>query len=85
MKNRQEQSQGDPNRYPDGWNRDRVESLIEHYDGLSDDDWLAEDAAAAVNPTRTAASPSPGTCSRRSGRCSPNAPLDGGRPPPAGE
>ena len=50
MNDRQEQSRSDPNRYPKGWDRERVESLIGHYDGLSDDDWLAEDAAAAVEP-----------------------------------
>ena len=40
----------DPNRYPAGWDRSRVEAVIAHYDDLSEEDWLAEDAAAAVEP-----------------------------------
>lgn len=35
----------DPNRYPKGWDRTRVEGLLAHYDGLSDDEWIAEDDA----------------------------------------
>lgn len=34
-------------RFPTGWDAARVQRLIEHYDGLSDDELAAEDDAAA--------------------------------------
>jgi hypothetical protein len=43
----------DPNRYPKGWNRRKVEALIEHYDQQSDADAIAE--AEAAYRKRTAA------------------------------
>ena len=38
-------------RLPAGWDADRVKRLIDHYDGLSEEDQVAEDeAAAGVRP-----------------------------------
>jgi hypothetical protein len=36
----------DPNRYPKGWDRRRVEALTKHYDQQTDDDAIAEAEAA---------------------------------------
>lgn len=36
----------DPNRYPKGWNRKKIETLIEHYESQSDDEAIAEAEAA---------------------------------------
>jgi hypothetical protein len=36
----------DPNRYPKGWNRKKIEALIEHYENQSDDEAIAEAEAA---------------------------------------
>jgi hypothetical protein len=36
----------DPNRYPRGLNRKKVEALIDHYDNQSDDEAIAEAEAA---------------------------------------
>ena len=36
----------DPNRYPTGWNRKKVEALIRYYDAQSDDAAIAEAEAA---------------------------------------
>ena len=36
----------DPNRYPKGWNRKKVEELIEHYDNQTDEEAIAEAEAA---------------------------------------
>ncbi len=33
-------------RYPAGWDAERVKSLIDHYEGLSEDEEAAEDEAA---------------------------------------
>ena len=34
-------------KYPTGWNAERVKRLIDHYEGLSEDEVVAEDEAAA--------------------------------------
>jgi hypothetical protein len=36
----------DPNRYPKGWDRKRVEAVIAHYEHQSEDEAVAEDEAA---------------------------------------
>jgi hypothetical protein len=36
----------DPNRYPKGWNRARVQALLDHYENQTDDEAVAEDDAA---------------------------------------
>ncbi|HSZ57792.1 MAG TPA: hypothetical protein VK797_19170 [Tepidisphaeraceae bacterium] len=36
----------DPNRYPKGWNRAKVQALIEHYENQTEDEALAELEAA---------------------------------------
>ena len=36
----------DTNRYPKGWDRKRVQSVIAHYENQSEDDAVAEDEAA---------------------------------------
>ena len=33
-------------RYPPGWDADRVKRLIDHYDHLTDEEMIAEDEAA---------------------------------------
>ena len=40
----------DPNRYPKGWNRKRVQALVEYYDNQSDDEAIAELDAAFDDP-----------------------------------
>ena len=35
-----------PQRFPPGWNEKRVREVIAHYDGLTEEEWLAEDEAA---------------------------------------
>ena len=39
----------DPSPYPKGWNRKRVQSLIDHYENQSDDEAIAEAEAAYKN------------------------------------
>jgi hypothetical protein len=34
-------------KFPDGWDADRVERVLAHYDGLSEDEQAAEDELAA--------------------------------------
>ncbi len=36
----------DPNRYPPGWDFERVQRLIRHYDDQTDEEAIAEDEAA---------------------------------------
>ncbi len=36
----------DPNRYPEGWNRRRVQAVLEHYEKQTDEEAVAEDEAA---------------------------------------
>lgn len=55
MKKRPDQSRKapsrrDPNRYPKGWNRKRVQALVEYYDNQSDDEAIAELDAAFKDP-----------------------------------
>ena len=33
-------------RYPPGWDAERVREVIEYYDSLTEDEWIAEDEAA---------------------------------------
>ena len=39
----------DPNRYPKGWDREKVQRVLEHYENQSDDEAVAEDEAAWRN------------------------------------
>jgi hypothetical protein len=41
----------DPSPYPKGWNRQRVQKVIDYYDDQSDDEAIAE-AEAAYNDNR---------------------------------
>jgi len=34
---------------PAGWDRERVQRVMDHYDNLTEDEWLAEDEAAAAD------------------------------------
>lgn len=43
----------DPNRYPPGWNLDRVKNLISHYEAQTEDEAVAEDEAAFEDSTQT--------------------------------
>ena len=36
----------DPNRYPAGWDRPRVEAVVAHYDRQTDEEAIAEDEAS---------------------------------------
>lgn len=36
----------EPQKFPKGWDADRVQQLIDYYDGLSDEERVAEDEAA---------------------------------------
>ena len=36
------------NRYPPGWDEDRVKQLIAHYDSLTEEEQMAEDEAAVA-------------------------------------
>jgi hypothetical protein len=38
--------------YPPGWDEERVQCLIQHYDSLSEDEAVAEDEAAFEEPTQ---------------------------------
>jgi len=49
-KPRTRRSKRDPSPYPKGWNRKRVEALLEHYENQTDDEAIAE-AEAAYNAT----------------------------------
>lgn len=41
------------NRYPQGWDQDRVKRLLEHYDSQSADEAVAEDEASWDSTTST--------------------------------
>jgi len=41
------------NRFPDGWNDERVRRVLEHYDGQTPEEAVAEDEAAYEDPTQT--------------------------------
>ena len=43
----------DPNRYPKGWDRKRVNAVISHYENQSDEQAIAEDEAAYDSITST--------------------------------
>ena len=43
----------DPNRYPPGWNSERVRRLIQHYESQTDEEAIAEDEAAYEDSTQT--------------------------------
>lgn len=45
--------QKDPNRYPRGWDRKRVEAVIAHYENQTDAEAEAEDEAAYRDPAIT--------------------------------
>jgi hypothetical protein len=40
-------------RFPPGWDRDRVQRILDHYDAQSEDAALAEDQAAFRTPGQT--------------------------------
>lgn len=40
-------------RFPDGWNEERVRRVLEHYEGQSPEEAVAEDEAAYEAPTET--------------------------------
>jgi hypothetical protein len=42
------------NRYPKGWDLERVRRVLEHYDAQSDDEAVAEDEASFEPPAHTA-------------------------------
>ncbi len=41
------------NRFPPGWDEDRVRRVLEHYEGQSDEEALAEDEEALDTTTHT--------------------------------
>ena len=41
------------NRFPDGWDEERVRRVLEHYEGQTPEEALAEDQAAYEDPTQT--------------------------------
>ena len=41
------------NKFPPGWNEDRVEKLLSHYESQSDEEAIAEDDAAYESTTHT--------------------------------
>lgn len=41
------------NRFPPGWDEERVRAVIEHYDGLTDDELAAEIEAAFEDESHT--------------------------------
>lgn len=43
----------DKNRYPEGWDADRVRDLIKHYEEQSEEEAVAEDEAAWEDQTQT--------------------------------
>ena len=42
------------NRFPPGWDDERVRSVIDHYESQTDDEALAEDEAAFADRSQTA-------------------------------
>lgn len=41
------------NEFPKGWDEARVRSVIDHYENMTEEEWLAEDEAAFNDPTQT--------------------------------
>ena len=39
--------------FPPGWDEERVQRLLQHYDSVSEDEEVAEDEAAFQNATQT--------------------------------
>ena len=33
-------------RFPPGWDEERVRGIVQHYDSMTDDEWMADDEAA---------------------------------------
>ena len=33
-------------RFPPGWDEERVRAIVQHYDSMTDDEWVADDEAA---------------------------------------
>ena len=50
---RRPKSLRDPNRYPKGLDRAKVQELVEHYESQTDDEAIAEAEAAYHNPAST--------------------------------
>jgi hypothetical protein len=48
------------NRFPPGWDEEKVRKVLEHYEEQDEDEALAEDEAAFEDPTRACAR-DPGT------------------------
>ena len=43
----------DPNKYPPGWNLERVRRVIQHYESQTDEEAIAEDEAAFEDRSTT--------------------------------
>ena len=43
----------DPNKYPSGWDQERVQRLLQHYEVQTDEEAIAEDEAAFDDPSQT--------------------------------
>lgn len=41
------------NAYPPGWDEGRVRQVLAHYDGLTEEEAVAEDEAAVEDPSQT--------------------------------
>jgi hypothetical protein len=41
------------NRFPEGWNEDRVRRVLDHYESQTEDEGLAEDEAAYEEQTQS--------------------------------
>lgn len=52
---RQTTSQESPasQRFPPGWDKERVEKVLAHYEGQTEEDAVAEDEAAYNDPSQT--------------------------------
>jgi hypothetical protein len=50
---RRAKAKRDPNRYPKGLNREKVQEIIDHYENQSDEEAIAETEAAYHNPATT--------------------------------
>jgi hypothetical protein len=48
---RKAEKRKDPNRYPKGLNRKKVQAIIAHYENQTDDEAIAEDEAAYNDPS----------------------------------
>lgn len=46
-------TKSDPNRYPKGLSREKVQRIIEHYENQTDEEAIAEAEAAYHNPATT--------------------------------